>query len=279
MTGEFSDVKTPDQKRLVNRIGLWWKPWFYTHVERFLDRAAPGVEYIPLRHYLMRHNRSIFWAVRDMITFGNHPVFRALAGWMLPPRIAFLKFSTTPAVRKMTFTLQVFQDIVLPMSAMSRAIDMNHELFEIYPVLIYPSRITDRGPMMGQLRQPRQDDLIKGRVPGTDHGMYFDLGVYGVPRPIREKRPFPTVHALRRMEEFTREVGGYPFLYADTFMTKDEFRQMFDHTLYDQVRARYHAEGAFPELYDKIKPEVDVLAVLDEEKAWLHAAPAAIHAA
>ena len=30
------------------------------------------------------------------------------------------------------------------------------------------------------------------------------------------------------MEKFTQEVGGYPFLYADTFMTKTEFEQMFD---------------------------------------------------
>jgi delta24-sterol reductase len=67
----------------------------------------------------MRHNRSIFWVVADMIPQGNHPLFRALLGWMMPPKIAFLKFSTTPMVRKMTFTLQVFQDIVLPMSAMS----------------------------------------------------------------------------------------------------------------------------------------------------------------
>ena len=34
--------------------------------------------------------------------------------------------------------------------------------------------------------------------------------------------------ALRDMEEFTRDVGGYPFLYADIFMTREEFDDMFD---------------------------------------------------
>ncbi len=29
---------------------------------------------------------------------------------------------------------------------------------------------------------------------------------------------------------------------------------MFDHGLYDQVRTKYSAVGAFPELYDKVKP-------------------------
>jgi len=41
-------------------------------------------------------------------------------------------------------------------------------------------------------------------------------------------------------------------LYADTYMTREEFRAMFDHSLYDQMRAKYQAEEAFPEIYDKV---------------------------
>lgn len=261
LLGDFADA--PADRSKINPIGRWYKPWFFKHVERYLWQEGEGEEYIPLRHYLMRHNRSIFWVVRDMISFGNHPLFRVLLGWLMPLRIAFIKWSTTPAVREMTFTKQVFQDIVLPMSAMSRAIDLSHRLFEMYPVLLYPSRIYDHGAHTGLLRRPRDID----RVPGTDFGMYFDLGVYGVPQPIREGRNFKTLHAMRRMEEFTREVGGYPFLYADTFMTREEFGEMFDLTLYNQARERYGAAAAFPELYDKIKPEVDVFAVLAREAA------------
>jgi hypothetical protein len=69
------------------------------------------------------------------------------------------------------------------------------------------------------------------------------------------------------MEDFTREVGGYPFLYADTFMTREEFGQMFNLDLYEKVRTQYGADTAFPHLYDKIKPEVDVFAVLAREAA------------
>ncbi len=261
MAGEFADAPTDRTK--IQPIGRWYKPWFFKHVEKFLWREHGGEEYIPLRHYLMRHNRSIFWVVRNMITFGNHPVFRWLLGWLMPPRIAFIKFSTTPAVREMTFTKQVFQDIVLPMTAMSRAIDLSHRLFEMYPVLLYPSRIYDHGPLQGQLRAPRPQD----RVPGTNYGMYFDLGVYGVPKPVLDGQPFKTVHAMRAMEAFTREVGGYPFLYADTFMDRQEFAATFNLELYDRVRRDYGADGAFPHLYDKTKPEVDVFAVLAREAA------------
>lgn len=40
----------------------------------------------------------------------------------------------------------------------------------------------------------------------------------------------------RRSRRFTRDVGGYSFLYADLFMNEEEFEQMFDLTLYKKVR-------------------------------------------
>lgn len=52
---------------------------------------------------------------------------------------------------------------------------------------------------------------------------------------------------------FTEEVGGYPFLYADTFMSRQEFEKMFDLTAYEQVRKKYNANGAFPHLHDKVR--------------------------
>jgi delta24-sterol reductase len=273
MKGEFADPVTPEQRAKINPIGRWYKPWFYTHVREYLGAEHEGEEYIPLRHYLLRHNRSIFWVVEHMIPGGNHPLFRAALGWMMPPKIAFLKFSTTPAVRKMTFTLQVFQDITLPMSAMADAVNKTDELFDMYPILLYPCRIYDRGPGSGQLRNPAAED----RVPGQDYAMYFDLGVYGVPGPIQRGEQFKTVHAMREMEAFTQRVRGFPFLYADTFMKPNEFEQMFDMSLYRTVRAKYAAQEAFPTLYEKIKPEVDVLAVLDEEDAWDDAVDARPH--
>lgn len=51
---------------------------------------------------------------------------------------------------------------------------------------------------------------------------------------------------------FTADLGGYPFLYADTFMTREEFEQMFDLTAYEKARQKYNAVGAFPHLHDKV---------------------------
>lgn len=40
------------------------------------------------------------------------------------------------------------------------------------------------------------------------------------------------------MEKYTRDVGGYQCLYADTFMSRAEFREMFNHELYDRMRIK-----------------------------------------
>ena len=256
MWGDFDTPTTAEDHARVNPVNRWYKPWFFKHVESFLAGEG-GEELIPLRDYLHRHDRAIFWTLRDMIPFGNHPLFRVLLGWACPPRIQFLKLTTTPGIRELTFTKQVFQDIVLPLTSLERAIELSEHLFDIYPVLVYPCAIFDHGPNAGQLRPPREDT----KIPGTNIGMYNDLGVYGVPAAVKRGEPYNATLAMRAMEHFTREVGGYSFLYADTFMTSEEFTQMFDHVLYERVRERYAAKGAFPSLFDKTKPEVDVIAI------------------
>lgn len=259
MLGEFSEY---DAKIPINHITRWYKPWFYKHTETILKHGGKRTELIPLREYLLRHNRAIFWVVESMLPFGNHPLFAWFFGWLLPPKPAFLKFTTTPGVRAYTFTKQVFQDIVLPIDELERQIDTSEQLFDAYPLLVYPCKIYDRGPNSGQLKQPQQKYL----VPNTNYAMYNDLGIYGVPGFVKRKQPYNPVKAMRAMEKFTRDVGGFSFLYADIFMTKQEFEEMFDLKLYEVVRKKYGANGAFPHLYDKVKPEIDVFKFDNGEK-------------
>ncbi|XP_050506837.1 delta(24)-sterol reductase-like [Diabrotica virgifera virgifera] len=253
MTGDYSDY---DPNLPINTVTSWYKPWFYKYVESFLKKGK-HTELIPLREYLLRHNRAIFWVVESMIPFGNNPLFRLLFGWLLPPKPAFLKFTTTPGIRNFTFMKQVFQDIVLPIRKLEDQIAISEKLFDTYPLLVYPCKVYDHGPKSGQLKQPRKQDLVEG----TDYAIYNDLGIYGVPGFVKRKEKYNPVKTMREMEKFTRDVGGFSFLYADIFMNREEFEEMFDLSLYEVVRKKYHAEDAFPHLYDKVKPEIDVFEI------------------
>ena len=64
---------------------------------------------------------------------------------------------------------------------------------------VVSSRVTHlvSSPHSGQLRPPRPDQ----RCPGADWGMFNDLGVYGVPGPVKRKQRYDAVKQMRAMEK------------------------------------------------------------------------------
>ncbi|KAG9483030.1 hypothetical protein GDO78_009129 [Eleutherodactylus coqui] len=175
MTGVLTDEAQPGQ---VNRIGNYWKPWFFRHVESYLKNNRSGTEYIPLRHYYHRHTKSIFWELQDIIPFGNHPLFRYAFGWMVPPKISLLKLTQGETIRKLYEQHHVVQDMLVPMKCLQRAIDVFHKEINVC--------------------------------------ICFQM------------------------------------LYADCYMSREEFWEMFDGSLYQKLRQKLGCKNAFPEVYDKI---------------------------
>ena len=55
----------------VNHVTRWYKPWFYKHVETFLA-AGEGEEYIPLREYLLRHDKVFLKGISKTFFFLTH---------------------------------------------------------------------------------------------------------------------------------------------------------------------------------------------------------------
>ncbi|OGT34925.1 MAG: hypothetical protein A3F11_06105 [Gammaproteobacteria bacterium RIFCSPHIGHO2_12_FULL_37_14] len=245
ISGNFADVKTPKEKTKVNQLNFWFKPWFYKQVEEFLKRGKDD-EYIPLRHYYHRYTRSIFWELESLIPFGNHPVYRWLFGWLGPPKVSFLKLVGTPELRRETVEKHVVQDFILPISELKRSVLLADELFTIYPLLVYFMRISAT-QYQGFLRKPEKMLLEH------NYGMYFDLGIYGIPAAVKNNQPWDAKSTIRKAEQYVREAKGYQCLYADIFATREEFEQMFDHTLYKKMRIKYKAENAFPYVYDKVR--------------------------
>jgi len=250
MDASFCD--SPPKGAVVNDITAWYKPWFYKHIESMLANPDKSevIEYVDTYTYIFRHNRAIFWTLRDQldVRVGNHWLFRLLLGWLLPPKVTFLKLPTTPHLKEEMAYRRVYQDIVLPIRTIEEAVDKAGDLFSIWPILIYPSRIYDHSAdgYRGTFRTPDKKDIVSG----TNYAMYYDLGVYGTP-PAVATGTYKAVHAMREMEDYVRRVGGAPFLYADTFMTRKEFGEMFDLEMYEKVRKKYAAEGNFPHLFEK----------------------------
>ena len=58
----------------------------------------------------------------------------------------------------------------------------------------------------------------------------------------------------KKTEQWCLERGGFVALYAETFLTKEEFLKMFHPSMqyYDEMRKEYGGENAFPHVYEKI---------------------------
>ena len=55
------------------------------------------------------------------------------------------------------------------------------------------------------------------------------------------------------MEAWARAHNAYQCLYAVTEQSESEFWRMFDRSLYGRVRMAYGADGAFMDVYEKVR--------------------------
>jgi delta24-sterol reductase len=243
MTGTLTDTPVGGK---VHDLSLYHGRWFYKHVEQFLDKNYGGSrdEFIPLRAYYHRHTRSLFWEMEDVISFGDHPIFRYLLGWMMPPKVGFLKLTTNDDLHQVYLQKHVDQDLLIPISTLQEFLEYANEEFGIYPLWLCPCRV-EKTPVRGIIN------------PDGGEEMYIDVGIYGVPPTARPEggETFECYPAVRRLEAFTRSLDGFQALYALTAQTRDEFEDMFDHKVWRKLRKQYHCEQFLPEIFDKVSME------------------------
>jgi len=232
MTGTFVDNYEPDK---LNRMGLWFKPWFYKHVETFLKKGQ-RVEYIPTVDFLFRHNKPFYWLTHIWVPFGHNVIFRYLFGWLLPYNFGLLKKIREAWLPEEATNNFVLQDFGLPLRHLKKGIEFYHDEVDVYPIWLCPAKAMDTGPV-NALKDESNDPI------------HIDIGLYG----YSPKSDYKPQEALRNMEKFTRDHAGYQGLYAETLMTREEFIEMFDESHYLKVRKSIPmCEEAFPEVYDKI---------------------------
>lgn len=233
MLGKFAEKVPAGGCR--NALNNFWKPWFYEHVRRCLTSAVERQEWIPLRHYYHRHTRSLFWEMEQIIPFGNQPWFRYLLGWMSPPDISLLKLTETEAIHELYDTHHMDQDFLIPVSTLEQTLAFIDREVDYYPLWLCPMRIPET-PVRGMVN------------PTATEQMFVDVGIYGEPAIENYKAK----DTARKLEKYVRQVEGFQALYADTYQTREELREMFDHRLLDKLRRQYNALKAFPEPYDKV---------------------------
>ena len=176
------------------------KPFYYKWLETFIAKGG-GEEYIPYSHYCHRFTRSIFWEIEDMIPFSNHPLYRFFWGWMGAPEVSLLKLFQGPVIRQASVSAHVVQESICPVRSLSNCIENFDGWFGVYPLLVFPLRVYDRGTRSGFLT-PHKRNL---HGPGKKWGIWVDVGAYGAPREVKEGRNWDPKVNVRGMEHWTRD--------------------------------------------------------------------------
>lgn len=237
--GEFADLP-PDA--VPNRIGRFYKPWFYKHVESFLERGESS-EYLPLRDYYHRYTRSLFFHGELLVPFGNHPLFRYTLGWLMPPKVSLMRLTQTQRMRRFRDERSVVQDALVPIRKLSEAVQLFHREFECFPLWLCAHKVFRTSPQ----------GMLKPSRPDLDSEMFVDVGAWQVPGFVKRNEPWDARGAVKHMEAWLRQNAGYQCLYAVTEQSRAQFWEMFDSKLYRRVRKAYGAEGAFMDVFDKVK--------------------------
>jgi len=242
MSGKFVDRVPPQAK--YNPINRWYKPWFYTHVEKYMDdefQKTGNVEYIPTNDFYHRHNRAYFWLLKIVLPFANNVVFRWLFGWSMPVKFALVKRMRQKLLPEEVNVNFVLQDYIIGLKHLKEALRLCHDKMEIYPIWLCP------------LRHINREGITEDLITFAPKDVRVDVGIYGF-SPIKGFDPETT---QKCMESYTTECNGFAALYAETKLTYEEYSKMFACFLrvYDSVRRKYNCEKAFPHVYHKISSQ------------------------
>ncbi|CAM6087983.1 unnamed protein product [Calypogeia fissa] len=266
MTGRYASSEEAHQKgNKRNNQRFWFKQWFYQHAQTALQNGE-FVEYIPTRDFYHRHTRCVYWEGKLILPFGDSVWFRYLFGWMMPPKVSFLKATQGDAIRNYYHERHVIQDMLVPAFKVPDALEFSDREFEVYPVWLCPHRIF-KAPMKTMI-SPNPGYELHNRPGDTPYAqMFTDVGVYYTPEPVFRGEEFDGVEAVKKLEQWLIDIQAFQALYAVSELNETDFWRMFDATLYNKCREKYKAIGTFMSVYYKTKKGKKTEAEVKEEES------------
>ncbi|KIH47513.1 FAD binding domain protein [Ancylostoma duodenale] len=211
LRGRFSEGPPKNFASAITRIGRWYQPWFYTHIETIASTNKEFTEFIPLHDYYHRHTRHLYWEMRAVTP-------------------SFLNSRRQQG--------HIHQDLLVPMEHLPEILEVCDKETKIYPLWLCP------------YNQPSCPGMVRQR--SGRNVLFVNVGVYG----IANRLDFNAKVSTSRLEEAVRSVNGVRIMHGDTQMSRSEFWQMFDSSLYEWLRVKYNCKEAFVDVYDKVRQAV-----------------------
>lgn len=69
--------------------------------------------------------------MKDIIPFGNHPLFRYLLGWLMPTKVALLKLTRTNTIKELYDKHHFIDDFIIPISSLKISMNKFHDSLNV----------------------------------------------------------------------------------------------------------------------------------------------------
>lgn len=184
------------------------------YLNHVLER--PKQECMTLEEYLFRFDRGAFW-------MGRHLLF----GMSIPSKFLYRGLHRMP--QKTSASRFFIHDYYVPSEEAEKIFHTFSSQANLFPVWLCPIK----GTLTPQFLAPHYGKKS-----------FVNIGIYG-----KLKNPIALSSKLERDILF---YGGRKMLYSHTYYDEATFNKEYDVERYRQLRQKYHAEEAFPNLYHKV---------------------------
>jgi delta24-sterol reductase len=214
-------------------------PWYYQHADA--QARDNGEDLVPTYQYLFRHQRSLLWVsgmVADLGFFSNTRWGRAYLDRQVEAKVKVTGFRG-PMPLEIVERCVINQDMGVLLSRLDEGIEYVQQNLEVYPLWNCPAGSAAIGG------QATHDAFVVPRKLRGRHDPLVDIGIYGEPMV----RPYRNFDAMRALQKFV----DVPSLWGVCYLSPEELHEIYDFSAYEAVQKKYHAEGAFLPLEQKIK--------------------------
>lgn len=262
--GTFSSGSDDEDENLEHsRCNLWGYKWFYNQVHDKIKASTSGWRrwfgatpssplplsstaapsfLLPTKDYLFRHDRGSFFMASYRIP---QIIGQFLMGPLLDNSAMFHLANLLPwAFPKSQIVLQ---DFMLPRSSCESFFTQSDEISSVWPIWLLPMR------NFAANQQEEKTAVFGARK--DDVGDLCNVGVYGIPR-----NRYSFEQANKLLEAVLFQHGGRKVYYSHSFYDREFFyNTLYNGQRYFGLRKKYGAEGALPEMWDKIVVKDGVL--------------------
>lgn len=199
-------------------------------------------DYLTTEDYIWRWDTDWFWCSKNLGM--QNSLVRALVGKSRLNSITYTKMMRWNAKWKPAqymnkllgyHTESVIQDIEVAIDRCPEFLQFYLDTIRFMPVWVCPTRAYSKSACFDLY--PMQPDTL-----------YVNFGFWDV---IKGRNKLPEGFYNKQVEQKVSSLGGMKSLYSDSYYTKDEFWNIYNKPVYDQLKQKYDPDGVLKDIFRK----------------------------